>query len=453
MSLEDATIYSVNTVYAQVIHELGAANVVATAQRMGLRCCTNVGEPKTPLHPFDSAVLGTNEVNSLEMASAYGTLATGGQHVEPVPAVSISDAEGDVVWQAHPDPQQVIDPKIASVADGILRNVVLYGTGKAANIGRPQIGKTGTAQDFANAWFIGAVPQLVTAVWVGFHQGNIDMVPPTTRIAVYGGTWPADIWRLFMLRATAGMPPSPFPVPQVGYVSEAVDVTQDPYCLPNRYTLPINIRTMQFFQGTQPTKVCTTPTASQPLILPSVIGLAHEGCDLGAGAGGVQRAGGRDDVQPAPGDRRVPDAIGGHHGTVLLHGADHGRSGARRFRLGGPGRPRETNGSSRTRKRHGRSSPTRTPTRVPARISAELAGVPCSIHTFAPRTRSDPSSARVTSKAWQSFPGPEQRSVSPVRPRRAAISADPSSGSTARSRTALARPVSRVTTFIIQWLP
>ncbi len=277
MSLEDATIYSVNTVYAQVIHELGAANVVATAQRMGLRCCTNVGEPKTPLHPFDSAVLGTNEVNSLEMASAYGTLATGGQHVEPVPAVSISDAEGDVVWQAHPDPQQVIDPKIASVADGILRNVVLYGTGKAANIGRPQIGKTGTAQDFANAWFIGAVPQLVTAVWVGFHQGNIDMVPPTTRIAVYGGTWPADIWRLFMLRATAGMPPSPFPVPQVGYVSEAVDVTQDPYCLPNRYTLPINIRTMQFFQGTQPTKVCTTPTASQPLILPSVIGLRTRG--------------------------------------------------------------------------------------------------------------------------------------------------------------------------------
>jgi penicillin-binding protein 1A len=256
-----------------VIHELGAANVVATAQQMGLRCCTNVGEPRTPLHPYDSAVLGTNEVNSLEMASAYGTLATGGQHVQPVPAVSITDAQGNVIWQAHPDPKQVIDPKIAAVTDGILRNVVLYGTGKSANIGRPQIGKTGTAENFANAWFIGAVPQLVASVWVGFHQGNIDMIPPRTRITVYGGTWPADIWRLFMLRATAGMAASPFPVPQVGYVSEAVDVTQDPYCLPNRYTLPINIQTMQFFQGTQPTKVCTTPTASQPLLLPSVIGL------------------------------------------------------------------------------------------------------------------------------------------------------------------------------------
>lgn len=273
LSLESATVNSVNTVYAQLIHELGADKVVATAKRMGLRCCTRVGEPRTPLLPYDSAVLGTNEVNSLQMASAYGTLATGGQHVNPVPVSSITDASGTTIWEAHPDPQQVVDPKVASVADGILQQVVLYGTGKAANIGRPQIGKTGTADTQTNAWFVGAVPQLVTSVWVGFEEGLVSMVPPRTRIVVYGGTWPADIWRNYMLKATSGMAPRGFPTPEVGYVSLAVDASQNPYCLPNPYTLPDNIQTLQFIDGTQPTKVCTTPTSSHLATVPSVIGL------------------------------------------------------------------------------------------------------------------------------------------------------------------------------------
>src|SRR5207253_1765202 len=83
------------------------------------------------------------------------------------------------------------DPRIASVVDRILQNVVLYGTGTAANIGRPQIGKTGTAMDHSNAWFVGAIPQLTAAVWVGFPRGQVSMIPPTTRITVFGGTWPA----------------------------------------------------------------------------------------------------------------------------------------------------------------------------------------------------------------------------------------------------------------------
>jgi penicillin-binding protein 1A len=272
MTLEGATVDSVNTVYAQLIHQLGAAHVVNVARRMGLRCCTDVGEPRTPLAPYDSAVLGTNEVNSLEMASAYGTLATDGQHTDPVPVVSVTDASGAVLWQAHPSPAQVVDPQIASTADAVLQQVVLYGTGTTANIGRPQIGKTGTAENHENAWFIGAVPQLVTAVWVGFPRGNIPMVPPTTRIPVLGGTWPAAIWRVFMLRAAADMPVRNFPTPVQGDVSVAVDVTQDPYCLPNPFTLPANIETVQFVSGTQPTKTCTTPNALQHLPVPSVIG-------------------------------------------------------------------------------------------------------------------------------------------------------------------------------------
>jgi penicillin-binding protein 1A len=276
MTLHSATINSVNTVYAQLIDRLGADRVVETAERMGMRCCLRVSEPRTPLLPYLSAVLGTNESNTLEMASAYGTLATGGRHVNPVPVISITDPQGRVVWQADPRPKQVIEPQVATTAADILQDAVSYGTGRNAIIGRPQLGKTGTADTHTNAWFVGAIPQLTAAVWVGFHEGSIPMEPPVTRITVFGGTWPAQIWRLFMLRAASGLPERDFPTPEVGYVSVAVDVTQSPSCLPNAYTLPQHIDTLQFFEGTEPTKVCATPTEVQSVPVPSVIGLDGE---------------------------------------------------------------------------------------------------------------------------------------------------------------------------------
>ena len=107
------------------------------------------------------------------------------------------------------------------------------------------------------------MPQLTAAVWVGFHEGPIPMEPPRTRITVFGGTWPAQIWRLFMLEGGRGPAVRTFPTPEVGYVSVAVDVTQDPYCLPNPYTLPQNIDDLEFIAGTEPTKTCTTPTTLQ----------------------------------------------------------------------------------------------------------------------------------------------------------------------------------------------
>jgi len=272
ISLRSATIDSVNTVYAQVMQRLTPEVVVETAQRMGMRCCPDLAEPTAPLDAYMAAILGSNEANTLEMASAYGTLATGGQRVDPVPVVTVTDARGDVLWQADPQPKQVVSPQVASVADDILHDAVLYGTGTAANIGRPQIGKTGTDDDHANAWFVGAVPQLTAAVWVGFHQGQIPMEPPRTRIEVLGGTWPAQIWRLLMLRATAGLPPEAFPTPEAKFVSVAVDVSQQPACLPNAFTLPSNIELRSFLEGTEPTQVCTTPTSLQDVLVPSVIG-------------------------------------------------------------------------------------------------------------------------------------------------------------------------------------
>jgi membrane peptidoglycan carboxypeptidase len=276
MSLRSATVYSVNTVYAQLIERLTPQAVVETAERMGMRCCPNVASPKTPLLAYPSAVLGSNEANTLEMATAYGTLATGGRRVDPVPVVTVTDANGKVLWQADPRPQQVLRPDVAAAANGILQDAVLYGTGTAANIGRPQIGKTGTDDDHDNAWFVGSVPQLTAAVWVGFHRGQIPMEPPRTRITVFGGTFPAQIWRLLMLRATTDLAPERFPTPEVSYVDVAVDVTQRPYCLPNQNTLPMDIQVLHFISGTEPTQVCTSPKAVERVIVPSVVGFTED---------------------------------------------------------------------------------------------------------------------------------------------------------------------------------
>ncbi len=273
ISLRTATVSSVNTVYAQLIQRLTPEVVVETAQRMGLRCCRKVARPTDPLEAYPAAVLGANEANTLEMASAYGTLATGGRRVAPLPVVTVADASGAIVWQADPRPEQVIDPPVAAAANDILQDVVYYGTGNDAIIDRPQIGKTGTDDHNANAWFVGSVPQLTAAVWVGFHEGQIPMVPPRTRTEVFGGTWPAQIWRLLMLRATAGLPAEAFPTPEADYVEVEVDITQQPYCLPNPYTLPQHIDTINFVSGTQPTETCTSPSSLQDVVVPSIVGL------------------------------------------------------------------------------------------------------------------------------------------------------------------------------------
>lgn len=286
LTLRAATVNSVNTVYAQLVQRLRPETVIDVAERMGMRCCRRVAEPDGPLDPYLSAVLGANEANTLEMASAYGTLANGGRRVNPIPVITVTDAQGNILWEAEPHPKQVLTPEVASAGIDILRDVVLYGTGSAANIGRPQFGKTGTDDNNDNAWFIGAIPQLAAAVWVGYHEGQIPMRPPRTRTTVYGGTWPAQIWRLLMLQATDGLAVESFPTPTVEYLSVAVDITQQPYCLPNEYTLPLNIDVLTFISGTQPTVACGTPTSLQEVIVPSVVGFAQpEAADTLAQAG------------------------------------------------------------------------------------------------------------------------------------------------------------------------
>jgi len=281
ISLESATVNSVNVAYVNLEIQLGggdaslgAEKIIEVAERMGIRCCPRTTEPNTPLRAVPAAVLGANEVSPLEMASAYGTLAFGGVHVQPTPVIQIETADGEVIYSATPRARQAIAPAVASVAVDILEGVVQYGTGTAARLGRPQFGKTGTEDLYRDAWFVSAIPQLSVAVWVGFPQGQISMAYPAVRISrVYGGTWPAQIWHAFMVNATRNMPIRDFPEPTGGveYVTVEIDITQG--CLANPYTPPGNIRTMRFIAGTEPTRVCREPTSYQYLTVPSVVGM------------------------------------------------------------------------------------------------------------------------------------------------------------------------------------
>ncbi|HET7929192.1 MAG TPA: transglycosylase domain-containing protein, partial [Actinomycetota bacterium] len=284
ISLESATVNSVNVAYANLLSVIGdgdpyagAAALVEAAMRMGIRCCPRTTEPNGPLAAVPSAVLGVNEVSTLEMASAFGTLADVGQHAQPTPVISVTTSDGEVLYQARPRVSEAVEPAIAAEAVDILKGVVSSGTGVGANIGRPQFGKTGTAQNASDAWFVGAIPQMVTAVWVGFPQGQIPMCCGNVRIStVYGGTWPASIWHTFMLAATRGMPVKEFgTAPNADYVTLRVDRTQG--CLANPYTPPEDVDVLQFPAGTEPTlEVCTEPSSYQVLVVPTVIGLERQ---------------------------------------------------------------------------------------------------------------------------------------------------------------------------------
>ena len=204
MTLIDATIRSVNTVYAQLILDVGPAEAVATATRMGVT---------SPQLPYPSAVLGANDVTPLEMAAAYGTFANRGVAVPPTFVTKVVASDGRVVYEHQHSQRRVLEQHNVDAEVDVLRQVVERGTGVAARIGRPVAGKTGTSQEWRDAWFVGFTPELVTSVWVGFPDRQRSMVPPATRILVTGGSWPAQIWNLYMSAALADVPASEFPPP------------------------------------------------------------------------------------------------------------------------------------------------------------------------------------------------------------------------------------------------
>jgi membrane peptidoglycan carboxypeptidase len=205
IDLWTATQDSVNVVFAQLALDVGAEAIVEAARTMGITA---------PLSAVPSITLGTMDVSTLDMASGYSTLANNGVHCQPFAITSVVLPGGRKLYQHHPQCRRAIDPEIAHLVTAMLQRVVCCGTGTAANIGRPIAGKTGTAQDYTNVYFAGYTPQVATAVWVGFPQGQVPMDSYYGQ-SVYGGTVAAPIWHSFMVKEVAGMPVEGFPGPPV----------------------------------------------------------------------------------------------------------------------------------------------------------------------------------------------------------------------------------------------
>ncbi len=194
--LETALARSLNSVAIRLAQQVSPYAVVAAARAAGIT------SPLTPTLPL---ALGVSEVTPLEMARAFATFANGGKAIEPALIREIRRGDA-VLFRLAPVAQQRITPKTAFLLTQGLQAVIATGTGRRAVIGRPAAGKTGTANDFRDAWFIGYTPDLCAAVWMG----NDDHRPMA---GVSGGSLPAQTWAAFMRAALRGVPPSDFPVP------------------------------------------------------------------------------------------------------------------------------------------------------------------------------------------------------------------------------------------------
>ncbi|MBC1240766.1 transglycosylase domain-containing protein [Nostoc sp. 2RC] len=194
MSMRDALTRSTNIVAVKVLIDIGFTPTIKLAHDMGI---------KSELRPTYSLALGSNEVNLLELTSAYGSFATQGLHTEPHGITRILNRQGKVIWSADFKSKQVLDPDSAAIMTWMLRNVVEAGTGGAAQLGnRPVAGKTGTSDEARDLWFIGYIPQVVTGVWLGNDNNR-----PT-----YGSSSSAAYtWHEFMEKAVEGMPIEKFP--------------------------------------------------------------------------------------------------------------------------------------------------------------------------------------------------------------------------------------------------
>ncbi len=207
ITVQQATLQSDNTVFAQLTLDVDPENVAVMAHKLGIQ---------SPLQPVPSIGLGSNAVSPLDMASAYATLAAGGIYSQPMAIRKVILANGkedDQAGWGKPARKRVVSDGVAYTVTKILEQNVQYGTGTRANFGRPAAGKTGTTDDHADAWFCGYLPNLEATVWVGYPQGEIPM-DNVHGIAVAGGSFPAEIWRLFMERATRYSPAQDFSLPR-----------------------------------------------------------------------------------------------------------------------------------------------------------------------------------------------------------------------------------------------
>ncbi|PWR20469.1 transglycosylase domain-containing protein [Zavarzinia compransoris] len=196
ISLVNAFARSLNTVSVRLLVRVGARKVVAMAKRLGI----------TSAIPANASIaLGSAEVTPLELTGAYAVLANGGRRADPYAIREVRSADGDIVFRRDTGGgERLLSEQVVGRMNRLLAAVIDYGSGKAARLGRPAGGKTGTSQDYRNAWFVGITGQLVATVWIGNDDG-------TPMIKATGGGLPAQIWKAFMTEALTGTAALPLP--------------------------------------------------------------------------------------------------------------------------------------------------------------------------------------------------------------------------------------------------
>ncbi|WP_227789252.1 MULTISPECIES: transglycosylase domain-containing protein [unclassified Nodularia (in: cyanobacteria)] len=198
ITIRSALAQSRNIPVIKVGMSIGMNKVVEASRTLGIM---------SPMAPVTSLPLGAIGITPLELASAYATFANYGWQSPPTVMARVTDSSGNILLDNTPKPQLVLDQWASAATIDVMRSVVTSGTGKGADIGRPSAGKTGTTSSERDIWYVGTVPQLTTAVWVGRDDNR-----PLSRGAT-GGGMVAPIWKDFMQQALKGVPAENFKPP------------------------------------------------------------------------------------------------------------------------------------------------------------------------------------------------------------------------------------------------
>ena len=252
-TLQQALEESVNVVTVKLQERVGLNRTIQVARRLG------VG---SPLDLNLSLALGTSDLTLLELTSAYGVLANQGVWMPPTAVRYVTDAQGKLLEEHVPEGRDALSPETAYVITHMLRGVVERGTGQGAKaLGRPIAAKTGTTNDYSNAWFIGFTPRVATGVWVGYDR------PRSLGREETGARAAVPIWTAYMATVLADAPREDFPVPErVSLVPIDLDPSNE--C--------VRVVTMAFIRGTEPAVSCgprrqaVTPGGGSPLPPPIV---------------------------------------------------------------------------------------------------------------------------------------------------------------------------------------
>jgi len=200
VTMRKALAQSLNVPTVRLLEKIGLDETIRYSRKFGI---------KSPLGHYFSLALGSSDVTLLDLTSAYSVFANHGVHLEPTAVLSVTDASGRVLSANHAMPEQVITPETAYLMTHLLKGVIEHGTGwKARDLGRPAAGKTGTTNEYRDAWFIGYTPSLVAGVWVGYDdQRSIGQHETGAKAAL-------PIWKEFMKKAYADREAEDFAVPE-----------------------------------------------------------------------------------------------------------------------------------------------------------------------------------------------------------------------------------------------